>query len=77
MHRSTGNDSVDAAARKPLDEGGLLTVPEAAEFMRMSESWLYASTIPYVRLGRSRRYKRSDLVDAIERNHSTRMGAAE
>ncbi len=39
-----------------------LSVKGAARFLKMSPSWLYGSGIPFVRLGRSRRYRRCDLV---------------
>lgn len=41
--------------------GMLLNVKEAAEYLRMSEAWLYASGIPCVKLGRRRLYRIEDL----------------
>jgi hypothetical protein len=44
-----------------MNGGMLLTVKEAANFLRMSVAWLYASDIPYVKLGRRRVYRAEDL----------------
>jgi len=44
----------------------LLTVREAAALLSMSQGWLYGSGIPFVRLGRSRRYRRRDILSYIE-----------
>lgn len=49
---------------------GLLSVPEAAAYLRMSPGWLYTSGIPFVRCGRRRRYRRDDLDQFIERHIS-------
>lgn len=48
----------------------LLSVQEAASYLRMSAGWLYGSRIPYVRLGRRRRYRRGDLDRFVEQNVS-------
>lgn len=44
------------------DPDEFLSVKGAARFLKMSPSWLYGSNIPFVRFGRSRRYRRRDLV---------------
>lgn len=44
-----------------MTESGLLSVQEAAKYLRMSEAWLYSSGIPCVKLGRRRLYRREDL----------------
>ena len=49
---------------------GLLTVQEAAEYLKMSPNWLYGSGIPFVRLGRRRLYRRADLDSFIEQHLS-------
>ena len=44
---------------------GMWTVDEAAQHLRVSKSWLYrqaaAGQVPVVRLGRSLRFRRTDL----------------
>ena len=42
-------------------DGKLLSVQEAADYLGMSEAWLYASGIPCVKLGRRRLYRTADL----------------
>lgn len=44
-----------------METGRLLSVREAAEYLGMSEAWLYASGIPCVKLGRRRLYRTEDL----------------
>lgn len=44
-----------------MNIGKLLNVKEAANYLRMSEAWLYASGIPCVKLGRRRLYRTEDL----------------
>lgn len=44
-----------------MNGGILLTVKEAAKYLRMSVAWLYASGIPYVKLGSRRVYRAEDL----------------
>lgn len=44
-----------------MSDKGLMTVQEAAKYLRMSEGWLYSSGIPHVKLGRRRLYRREDL----------------
>ena len=41
--------------------GKLLSVKQAADYMGMSEAWLYSSGIPCVKLGRRRLYRTEDL----------------
>jgi len=57
-----------------LDE--LLSVKDAAFLLKMSPGWLYGSGIPFVRLGRNRRYRRRDLLSHVERHlsHSKSRG---
>jgi excisionase family DNA binding protein len=49
---------------------GLFSVQEASSYLRMSPSWLYGCSIPFVRLGRRRRYRRDDLDRFVEQNVS-------
>ena len=51
--------------RSPVNDR-LLTSKEAAELLGMSESWLRGSDVPFVRLGRARRYRISDLLAFAE-----------
>lgn len=44
----------------------LLSHKAAARRLNMSPSWLYASGIPVVRIGRSRRYRTRDLDEYVE-----------
>ncbi len=66
----------------PFDDGkpasGLLSVQQAAAFLNMSEGWLYQSGIPFVRLGRCRRYRLSDLQGFVEQklSHGRQKGEA-
>lgn len=53
-------------------QGALLSVRDAAGYLKMSEGWLSQSDIPFVRLGRSRRYRLVDLDSHIEQNLSHR-----
>jgi hypothetical protein len=46
----------------------LLTVKQAAKRLNMSEAWLYASGVPYVKLGSRRLYRPSDLDHHVSRN---------
>jgi hypothetical protein len=56
---------------------GLLSVDEAASYLRMSPGWLYGSGIPCVHLGRRRLYRRADLERFIEGNLSHGRQSAE
>jgi predicted DNA-binding transcriptional regulator AlpA len=49
-----------------IDE--ILDLAEAADFLRMSSSWIERSDVPRVKLGRSVRYLRSELL-AYARAH--------
>lgn len=53
-----------------LDNFALLTVREAAVFLRMSEAWRYQSEVPFVRIDRARRYRRIDLIAYTEQRMS-------
>lgn len=57
---------------KNLVEEGLLTVPEAAEFLRTSRANLYAlcasGYLPYCKIGRSRRIPRRAVIELAERS---------
>ena len=44
-----------------MPDDGLLDAKAAARYLRMSVSWLYSSLVPFVRLGRARRYRVQDL----------------
>jgi hypothetical protein len=41
--------------------GKLLSVKQAADYMGMSQAWLFASGIPCIKLGRRRLYRVEDL----------------
>lgn len=49
----------------PRDNDRLLTVPEAAEYLRLARQTLYnmvnRGEIPYLKAGRSLRFRKSDL----------------
>jgi excisionase family DNA binding protein len=62
--------NIDSPSLSDKAQDGLLSVRDAADYLNMSEGWLYQSGIPYVKLGRSRRYRRSDLDSHVERNLS-------
>jgi excisionase family DNA binding protein len=57
-----------------LPSENLLTIKEAAEYLRVSESWLYRQaagrSVPHYRLGRSVRFSRQEL-DAWLRRSQT------
>ena len=44
-----------------MADDGLLNSKEAARYLKMSVSWLYASLVPFVKLGSARRYRIVDL----------------
>lgn len=52
----------------------LLTTKEAAEYLRLSTAWLNkdrlsnATRFPYVKLGKTVRYRMSDILKAIDRH---------
>jgi hypothetical protein len=50
----------------------LLTARDAADILGMSESWLRGSDVPFVRLGRARRYRHKDLIAYAEARLSQR-----
>lgn len=50
-----------------MSRGGLLSVREAARYLKMSEAWLYSSRIPCVKLGRRRLYRIEDLDSFVAR----------
>jgi hypothetical protein len=61
----------DARKASPTVVDGLLRHRDAAKFLAVSESWLYASDIPFVRIGRSgRRYDLRELRDYVDRHKS-------
>jgi excisionase family DNA binding protein len=62
--------NINSPAQADKAQEGLLSVRDAADYLKMSEGWLYNSGIPFVKLGRSRRYRRSDLDAFVERNLS-------
>lgn len=67
--------SINEVAPEIKTPDDLLSVKEAAALLRMSPGWLYGSGIPYVRCGRSRRYRRNDLLSYIESHlRQPRMG---
>ncbi|MGH7483973.1 MAG: helix-turn-helix domain-containing protein [bacterium] len=70
MPSKPATPNIDAPPEGSKPAGGLLSVKEAADYLRMSEGWLYGSGIPCVHLGRRRLYRRADLDAAIEQNRS-------
>jgi hypothetical protein len=62
-----------------LVEGGLMTVPEAQEFSRLSRSDLYArmerGDLPYCKLGKRRMIPRRALVAMVHRGLVMRQTA--
>ena len=62
--------NIDSPAPPDKVQDGLLSVRDAADYLKMSPGWLYNSGIPFVRLGRSRRYRHADLDSYVERNLS-------
>lgn len=50
-----------------MAENRLLSGEEAAKLLGMSRVWLYQSEVPYVKLGRRRLYRSSDLRVFISR----------
>jgi len=64
--------NMDSIAVPDKAQGALLSVRAAAEYLQMSVGWLSQSDIPFVRLGRSRRYRLVDLDYHIEQNLSHR-----
>ena len=58
---------MDSAPTQALVQDGLLTVPEAIAFLRLSRSTLYSlmdvGELAYIRIGRARRIPRRALVD--------------
>jgi hypothetical protein len=49
-----------------VDNYALMSVHEAAQFLRMSQAWLYQSNVPFVRIDSARRYRRIDLIEFVE-----------
>lgn len=54
--------------------GRLMSVKETAAYLNVSESYLYQCQVPYVRIGKRRLYRLSDLNSFIEQNLSHRAG---
>jgi excisionase family DNA binding protein len=58
--------------RPPHDSNALLSVPEAADYLRMQpgtlRNWLSAKRLPYVKVGRLTRLSRRALDAFIESN---------
>jgi hypothetical protein len=77
MKRRTSNIAKRSDSRNStVLNDRLLTHAEAADWLRVSPAWLYASEVPFVRVGRKgRRYDPRELrayVDA-HRSHSVRV----
>jgi excisionase family DNA binding protein len=53
----------------------LLSVKEAASQLGVSKSWVYQSDVPYVKLGRRRLYRPSDLVRYVRARMSHRISS--
>lgn len=54
--------NIEPSAPPDKPSQALLSVDEAAAYLKMSKSWLYQSDIPFVRFGnRTRRYRRIEL----------------
>jgi excisionase family DNA binding protein len=58
--------------RETSDGEGLVTLPEASAFLKVSRSTLYvlmaSGDLPYVKIGKSRRVARAALVQLIHRH---------
>lgn len=67
-----GKDALPPAPQLPPFQ---FSAEDAARYLGMSTSWLWASDIPRVRLGRSVKWLREDL-EAYCRNHRTHGSAA-
>ena len=56
---------------KIVERSGLLTVQEAAEYLKVSKDtiyhWTFKGMLPVVKLGRLSRYRRSDLDEFINK----------
>ncbi len=56
------------------DDGDLLTADEVAVMLRMTKAWVYAQTragsLPHLRLGRYRRYRRATLLKWLASNEA-------
>jgi excisionase family DNA binding protein len=66
-----------ALRRSELVDGGLLSVPEASEFTRLSRSDLYSrmerGELPYCKLGRRRLIPRKALIAMAEKGLVVRL----
>lgn len=57
----------------------LLTAVEVSQLLRVPVSWIYARTsgsgerIPFLKLGRHLRFKRSEVIQWIERHHQNAL----
>ena len=64
--------------KNAMVEEGLMTVPEAQRFSRLSRSDLYArmerGELPYVKLGRRRFIPRRAIVDMVRKGLVVRQG---
>jgi excisionase family DNA binding protein len=56
----------------PVNET-LLSVQEAADCLGMSKSFMYQNDIPWVKIGRTRRYRPSDLATYVNAHVSHRQ----
>ena len=67
-----------ARLRSSVDSEALLTASDAAALLRVSratlERWTASGTIPSHRIGRTRRYKRAELLDASHRREANHGG---
>lgn len=59
-------------------EEELLTLEQAADFLKMSTSWIERSDVPRVKMGRAVRYLKSELLAYAKAHltHSVKRGAA-
>jgi excisionase family DNA binding protein len=61
------------------DDGRLMTAEEVAAWLQVKTGWVYAESragrIPHVRLGRYCRYRRSAILDWLERLEAVSHGA--
>jgi hypothetical protein len=68
---------VNIGARSAPVNEKLLSVKEAAQQLGVSESWLYQSDVPHVKLGRRKLYRPTDLAGYVDARLSHRIASEE
>jgi predicted DNA-binding transcriptional regulator AlpA len=59
-----------------MTDDAVLTLTEAAEFLRMSASWVHHSDVPRLKLGRKVRFLKSQLIAYAEARLTHRIKGA-